>query len=73
MNTRSPKSVFFIINSQYEPKISKVMLSKNFTKFENVFKMGPEPIKSMFYSINMHEKHKRNTKMIEIIAKNKVL
>ena len=35
--------------------------------------MGPEPIKSMFYSINMHEKHKRNTKMIEIIAKNRVL
>ena len=35
--------------------------------------MGPEPIKSMFDSINMHEKHKRNTKMIEIIAKNKVL
>ena len=43
------------------------------TKFENVFKMGPEPIKSMFDSINMHEKHKRNTKMIEIIAKNMVL
>ena len=35
--------------------------------------MGPEPIKSMFDSINMHEKHKRDTKMIEIIAKNIVL
>ena len=35
--------------------------------------MGPEPIKSMFDSINMHEKHERNTKMIEIIAKNRVL
>ena len=35
--------------------------------------MGPEPIKSMFDSINMHEKHKRNTKMIEIIAKDRVL
>ena len=34
--------------------------------------MGPEPIKSMFDSINMHEKHKRNTKMIEIIAKKMV-
>ena len=72
MNTRSPKSVFFPINRQYEPKISKAILSK-LTKFENVFKMGPEPIKSMFDSINMHEKHKRNTKMIEIRAKNKVL
>ena len=35
--------------------------------------MGPEPIKSMLYSINMHEKHERNMKMIEIIAKNKGL
>ena len=34
--------------------------------------MDPEPIKSMFDSINMYEKHKRNTNMIEIIAKNTV-
>ena len=53
-------------------KQAKICYQK-LTKFENVFKMGPEPIKSMFDSINMHEKHKRNTKMIEIIAKNRVL
>ena len=35
--------------------------------------MGPEPIKSMFDRINMDEKHKRNTNLIEFIAENKVL
>ena len=35
--------------------------------------MGLEPIKSMFDRINMDEKHKRNTKLIEFMAENKVL
>ena len=43
------------------------------TKNGNVFEMGLEPIKSMFDRINMDEKHKRNTNLIEFIAKNKVL
>jgi len=43
------------------------------TKNENVFEMGLEPIKSVFDRINMDEKHKRNTNLIEIIAKNNVL
>ena len=43
------------------------------TKNENVFEMGLEPIKSVFDRINMDEKHKRSTKLIEFIIKNKVL
>ena len=35
--------------------------------------MGLEPIKSVFDRINMDEKHKRNTNLIEFIAENKVL
>ena len=43
------------------------------TKNENVFEMGLEPIKSVFDRIDMDEKHKRSTNLIEFIAKNMVL
>ena len=67
-----PKVCFYYIQPIKAKNMSKLCYEK-FTKFENVFKIGPEPMFYIFYGMNIYEKHMLDTILIEFRAKIRVL
>ena len=67
-----PKVCFYYIQPIKAKNMPNVCYEK-FTKFENVFKIGPEPTFFVFYGMKMDEKLLLNRILIEIITENRVL
>ena len=71
--TREIQKCLFLLYTAYISKKYVELCYEKITKFENVLKMGPEPIFFIFYGMKMDEKLILNTNLIEIISTNKVL